>query len=600
MNSVDYNSYLAYGEAEKIELFDKGVPLSLFQTEKSKRMFLRELIEKNDNNFLRKKAVENIALMCILGESKNSNTALSVLLDIEDDDEPFVLTTKIKFLFLLNEKLELNNQNIIEQIDKLRFHNNGDVASEATYHMGLNHLLIANITSDQDSFFKRIEEAKFFFSNAKTSSENRLDAALLMEICNLIHLAILKKTDNKSKCVATIENILAERHHSYIYSKIPSFELWIYKIVSKISSIVCNTPNEWLDIKSEVNDICCFHYNIVDIELKSGKYPDKTKFTEAMNNFVLLPFYKESLNQHLAAIKRLNRETKNNPQLKEFCNYLIKSIEDNDSLKKKLNFNIVAEFANAFPCLNQEKLQREMQSHDLSDPVSVAKLFGRYVDEQYPKYPTLVTGSHVGDEIFNNLIQKLNSFVPNYPHSKFLEFQTVLSDIIRYTLVAVSQKTSGGGFFKFLFDNNASENDLQESIYAYLTMNSEFGSRYKKEVTEVADGGRVDVLYISDKVTIPVELKKTDYKPSADSISKNYLAQTQTYCYPYDQLGLFVLLDNSKKADELQSPINDIRELFDIQHMEPYYKVENKFPNYVVTIIVPGNKVTPSSRSRYK
>lgn len=241
-----------------------------------------------------------------------------------------------------------------------------------------------------------------------------------------------------------------------------------------------------------------------------------------------------------------------------------------------------------------------MQDYDLSDSISVARLFGKHVGDQYLSTPSSATGNPVGDEIFKDLVQKLQSFVPDYPNLKFLEFQAVLSDIIRYTRVAVSQKASGGEFFKFLFDKDASENDLQESLYAYLEMDSNFGTRYRKEVTEVADGGRVDILYTSDNITIPVELKKTDQKPTTKTIAKNYLAQAQTYSYPYDQLGLFVLLDNSNKADALQSPINDIRELFDIQHMKPYYDVKERYPNYVVTVIIPGNKITPSARSTYK
>jgi hypothetical protein len=83
-------------------------------------------------------------------------------------------------------------------------------------------------------------------------------------------------------------------------------------------------------------------------------------------------------------------------------------------------------------------------------------------------------------------------------------------------------------------------------------------------------------------------------------MAKYYLGQAQTYCYPHDQLGLFVLLDNSSKADKLQSPINDIRELFNIQNMKPYYELEQTAPNYVVSVIIPGNKITPSRRSKYK
>jgi hypothetical protein len=225
---------------------------------------------------------------------------------------------------------------------------------------------------------------------------------------------------------------------------------------------------------------------------------------------------------------------------------------------------------------------------------------GSYISQQYITHISSVTGNRTGDEIFHRLINEIGLLLPSYPNNKFFEFKIVLSDIIRYMIAVSSKKSSGGGFFKFLFTKTATEKDLQESLFAHLEMSSNIGSRYSSEVSEVADGGRVDILYKSDNVVIPIELKKTDEKPTNESIENHYLAQAQTYCYPYDQLGIFLLLDNSDKSSELRSPINDIRELFNIHHMQPYYSVEKRAPNYIVSVIVSGNKVTPSTRSRYK
>jgi hypothetical protein len=598
MKTLDYSSYQFLNEAEKVAFFDGGASLKRFKSEKAKRQFLQQVFDKSDNHFLRKKAIESLALMCIFDETSNNNTALSLLLDVENDDEPFVLSAIIKYLFLLNEKLELNDQSIFNKIDTFRFHSDGEVASSAEFYIGMIHLFSANLVNEKDVFFREISLATVHFEAAKEVTENRQDACLLYEICKLIKSSIAQSKDVETEFLATIRCMLEERKRSFIYLEIPDFELWIYRVVSKLHEIVSSRTDEWLDLRSELNNICCFFYNMIDIELNVEGHGAKQKLTESIDNFILKPFYRKSLGQYLAAIKRLRHET-SNVQLRNFCTYLTITIEE-DNLKKKPDLDVMIQIMNACPDADHEKLKLDVENCDLDNPISLVRLIGSYVNQKDVTAFSSITGSRVGDEIFRTLIQRINFLMPDYPNDKLLEFQVVLSDVIRYMLAASSQKASGGGFFNYLFDKNSSENDLQESMYAYLGMKSSFGARYSKEVSEVADGGRVDILYSSDCITLPVELKKTELKPTNDSIAELYLGQAQTYCYPHDQLGLFVLLDNSNKADELQSPINDIRDLFIIQNMEPYYKLEQKAPNYVVSVIVPGNKITPSVRSKYK
>lgn len=40
--------------------------------------------------------------------------------------------------------------------------------------------------------------------------------------------------------------------------------------------------------------------------------------------------------------------------------------------------------------------------------------------------------------------------------------------------------------------------------------------------------------------------------------------------------------------------------LFDVMNLEPSYDVNQRHPDYVVTVIVPANKMLPSARSTYK
>ncbi|SHJ71661.1 hypothetical protein SAMN05519226_0087 [Cycloclasticus pugetii] len=600
MPSLNYEQFSTYTEIEKLALFDQGVPLTCFSTEKCKRIFLRDVVEKSPNDFFRKKSLERLALMIFFGESSNYSTAVSVISDIEENDDDFVISSKIKYLFLLNDKLNLNDSNIINQIDKLRFHTKGEVSSQAYYYVGLSALLDANSSDSELDFFEKIGCAKKYFDGASSVIENRIDAEYLLEVCELILVIPSANKADIDKQVSSINKLIFDRRSSYIHSSVSSLEIWIYKATVSMCEVVLSNPSEWLDIKAELNNICYLHYSLVDIELNGMYSSIQEKIGPSFSDNLLKPFYKKSLKQYIAAIKRLCRESPENKKFVNFSSILISSIEQGGDLKKKIDIDILLNFRKSFPLVPIETIKKDVSECSGGSLSEIIKLFGRY-SEEYLAPPILsLTGSRVGDEIFDEIVARITGFIPNYSQKKLSEFKVVLSDVIKYSQIAASQKKSGKDFFKYLFDANASEDDLQQSMFAYFQMNSCVSSKYKLEVDEVADGGRVDILYSSDSVVLPIELKKTDVKPSIDNIADSYLSQAQTYCYPNDQLGLFVLLDNSSKGSKLNNPINDIREFFDVYHMEPYYEFGEKAPNYVVSVIIPGNKVLPSKRSTYK
>jgi hypothetical protein len=61
---------------------------------------------------------------------------------------------------------------------------------------------------------------------------------------------------------------------------------------------------------------------------------------------------------------------------------------------------------------------------------------------------------------------------------------------------------------------------------------------------------------------------------------------------------MFIVFDLSPKQ-KTKNPINDLRELFQVVNVSPYYQFSNEYPIYIVTAIVPANKVKPSDMSKY-
>ncbi len=120
---------------------------------------------------------------------------------------------------------------------------------------------------------------------------------------------------------------------------------------------------------------------------------------------------------------------------------------------------------------------------------------------------------------------------------------------------------------------------------------------FEYEKSKVASGGCVDIIFQCDEMRIPIEVKKTDESPNIAKIEEYYIAQTQTYASAYEQLGIFVLLDLSNKG---KTPIPNFKDWFNIHHLQPATSLPVNHPDYIVSVVIPGNKLLPSMMSTYK
>lgn len=237
---------------------------------------------------------------------------------------------------------------------------------------------------------------------------------------------------------------------------------------------------------------------------------------------------------------------------------------------------------------------------EVSNLNTILDLISNYMKQEYNRGAEVITGTYTGQEIFMELYKELQSYLPDYAPNKLSIFMNILEHVISYTISTIQSnkkeypflysKKSGG------LGEDALERNLQDSMYEYFmhTRLNSLSLHYEKK--DIADGGRVDIVYSDGKITIPIELKKTNEEVTDESIREKYLSQVQTYTYSYNQLGIFVLLDLNEKS----KPVNDIRSLFKIEHLEPLYDIKDKYPDYIIRVIIPGNKLLPSQKSVYK
>jgi hypothetical protein len=179
-------------------------------------------------------------------------------------------------------------------------------------------------------------------------------------------------------------------------------------------------------------------------------------------------------------------------------------------------------------------------------------------------------------------------------------FLKIIEEVIRYAQTSFIGSSKSDYLFLYAeseggLGQKAAESHLQDSLYKILKLTS-LAPGLEHEKAKFVDGGRVDIVYKNDLVTFPIELKKTQEKVTIDKMEANYLSQAQTYAAGYDQLGIFLLLDLSDKGT---SPSLNLRDWFNVHHIKPATGLTVKHPDYIISVVIPGNKLLPSSKSKY-
>lgn len=575
---ITYETYQELNLKEKVNLFDNfdntlgNYNLTEPEDKQSLKTLISKIFKDETDNYVRRKSLESLCDLTILNVVRKGFTT-DFLLEIKDTEDIYVLTVCIKFLFFFHEEEE---HEVINRLRQFCNHHSGEVSSEAYFRLGQIYFFKAN----ERDYVDNLQEAYEYFKKANLEVENRLDAKLFERITSIL----LRQNQNED-AIEDIGEIIWNLTAFDFYSEANTLYFKLYESIQKLSFLVNSNTDEFFE--DEFNALCDNHYQLINLTLENqieDKYLSLFKSNLLSNYFE--PFYCSSLKAEKARVKRLSKTHRNEGQ---FWNYIIGLLEQ-ESDKKKEDFNLILELSNI---VGSEKVKNINEKIDLANPHEIISFIGENHEKSNDK---LITGSNIGDDIFKNLTSRLNTFIPEYPKHRLLEFQLVLEDIIRYVKRSSEGETSNPNF-SFLFDEKALEKDLQQSMMNMLKFASDRADFYSEENKEFTDGGRVDIKYQNQSITIPIELKRTANIITEDLIRNKYLSQAQTYTYNRDQLGIFVVLDLYKKDKD--KPMNNLRDLFGITHLETQHRVNENHPDYIVWCIVPGNKILPSERSNY-
>jgi hypothetical protein len=598
-SAPSYDVFSQHSLAERIDWIDELTVEQIIDqyAPRTIKKFLSQLFERETNSYLRQRAIEYMSELTLLDIIRHDYTKDFLLEEVQPTGNSFIDSTRLKYLFLLYGD-DSECYRVFEQESRQE---DQELASEASYRAGLIHLLYRVNQVASSDVISELLMAKHWFDTAQQQVENRVDARFFSLASDYLVALLCLQPDVADPLYEELTRLLWQRQ---IWGYTPTSELLEHRIFQSLSSLrllVRKTADEpfWTNYKKEL----LFLSNYVNELLISNDLP--TRLLNSLNAFtthpvstILSQYYIHNLSACQVKIRAILADAEPSEQpLIDFLRNLLVRLEAYHEKKNDDSISTVAALCSGFSWIDPAQIVDDVESLVSKGKANVfiqAQLAMRYASQGRMDRVSYSTGYAVGDEILESVRARLKRYVPAYAPSELAIFTNVLADLVRYGYQAETQQKR---FFPYLYDPTITlEETFQNQLFVRLTA-GERATNYHYEESDVVGASRIDIVYREQNLVFPIEVKKIVKHPTWEMISQNYVAQVQMYSRPYNQLGFLVIFDISPK--QKGGPLNDIRSMVEVLHLTPYYSVKNSHMDYVVAIIIPANKISPSDYTTY-
>jgi len=562
--------------------------------------FLEDIFKTSPDVFLKERALHYLSGFILAKCTTNPFKAISFLLDVKATDEDFLIVQAIKSLFLFHSMGQYVQ--IRATIESYQNHQSAEVTSEANFRLGLMELESITPTLSTTDLLHILNNAERFFRAAAIEVENRVDADFFLHFMSL--QSAIYKNDYEAFETAYNEmlRVISEKQLYSLDAGDIELEFSISKLIEQVrkSYETAHKSNVWHYPITELATLSDSFLQLEKCAMNDSFYQDfhthtKTGVVQNCLNAV----YQSGLKDKKELIESIDPSAEASIS-NDFLSYVITLLRKKDaSIQNDTQLALVLREIITNPQDVEEVLTKLGDSRDTSIILSI---LGDYLKRNQTGIAHFATGYITGDDVLNSLKKHITMVLPDLDKEKRNIYFDVLGQVIRYAhhshlgynkskfLFLYSKQVDGG------LGTDAKESHLQDNLFDSLK-HSPIAQYFEYEKSKVASGGRVDIIFQYDKMCIPIEVKKTEESPTIEKIEEYYIAQAQTYASAYEQLGIFVLLDLS---DKRKAPILNFKDWFNIHHLQPATNLPVKHPDYVISVVIPGNKLLPSGMSTYK
>ncbi|WP_214225838.1 hypothetical protein [Pedobacter sp. B4-66] len=555
--------------------------------------YLSEVISVNSNLFIKRSAFKVLCELFILKKIETRIQVLGLISCFLDENE-MLQNIALKYLAHFTPIID---DDLLHKLKECSDSPNAEVASQAYICLGILELTKSINENTLTSPLNSLTDSSVYFKAATLSVENRVDADFYLTFIALIKSII---AFDESEFLGLLTELKTQLQGRILYELNQAdleLEYLLYKLSENLIGLFKQSENAngWLEFRPNIQAL---------FELKIQA--DQLSLTESTNRNLLYKYRLSIFEKLESKILSVNLKTEQQKleklkaltgceELQNYITYLLSLYPDEQEPTEDLQ--MLALLSDSFGAKQGLEIYQSIKNKETTLIQAIGKMLK---NEQSGTLP-FRTGSIIGQQILFDLMKEIGTLLQNYPADKMEVFSNILEEVIRYTRVTLVDHDKARHQFLYSEQDGgkgqtALEADLQDSMILYFE-HSKIADGLEHERAKFVDGGRVDILYKKDILTIPIELKRSLSQPDQASLEDNYIAQAQTYTSGYEQLGIFVLLELSDKS---KLPPPNFKDWFRIHHLTPSSNLELRYPDYVVSIVIPGNRTLPSSKSTYK
>lgn len=548
-------------------------------------------IKNSSNVYVKRSCFKIICDLTLVGKISNRLSTAGLLDDFLIGDDIVLKAISLKYLPYFPEVFTSNTEEFLKTLSD---HENGEISSQSYMCLGLN-IMSTNISdNDISTLVGGLQKSNKYFQAARASMENRDDADYYILLVGWVEAVISSNPIAANNKLEALEKSLLLRN-LYEHDGL-ELDFLIFQMIQKIkfSFDIVSKSEEWIDFRPNVQALMAASFEIEIFSNLGGSEGVMNRLGGAIFKNLEKHIYRV----HLAGEKKRLNILKSSSEL-ELMNFIEKIIDYFPDMpcENPENYELLINLQQNFGTEEGIKVYQKIKNKEVSLEKAIFELLKNNNGNEMP----FKTGSVHGHEILVALTSQIDNLLPNYQAEKRTAFLNVLEEVIRYARSTLVNNDKSR--FPFLYSKSekgkgqeALEQDLQDSMLVFFE-HSKIADGLEHERSRFVDGGRVDILYKKDIITVPIELKRSASRPTEAILEQNYLAQAQTYTSGYDQLGIFVLLELSDKKKE--APAN-FKDWFKIHHLKPSTNLKINYPDFVISVVIPGNRTGPSAKSTYK
>jgi hypothetical protein len=565
--------------------------IELSETELSAVLFSGA--QNSENLFVKRSCFKIICDLTLTGILNNRFNAAGRLLDFLKCGQDELTAIALKYFPYFSELHNLETEVLLKTLSD---DPNAEISSQSYLCLGLKSISENSKEGNVHQLIENLGKAERYFQAAFIAAENRDDADYYIKLAQWISAVL---SDDSPEALTAIEALGKSLMLRNLYERDGlELDFLIFIMIEKIqkSYDILRKSGEWIDFTASLQVLMAVNS---ELEMFRTVRADSRSLLRSIDHSLLNKLENHIFKAHLEGEKKRFNVLKSSdePDFVKFIEKILIFFPDSNEPNPE-NYELLISLQKYFAADGVEAYQK-IRNKNITLEKAVAELLKKINKNELP----IKTGSIQGHEVLLALASQIDIFLPDYDSEKRTAFLNILEEVIRYARVTLVGNEKSR--FSFLFNSKAVKNgkgqdaveqDLQDSMLSFFE-NSKIADGLDYERSKFVDGGRVDILYQKDIITIPIELKKSVVRPSEAALEEKYLAQAQTYTSGYDQLGIFVLLELSDKTKE--APAN-FKDWFKIHHLPPSTNMTVNYPDFIISVVIPGNRTGPSSKSIYK